>query len=197
MKTQYYAASSLDGFIADANDSLDWLFQFGDGPGEDYTEFIREVGAIAMGARTYEWILRHLEVSDGDQPQPWPYTQPVWVFTSRELPKIDGAVIHFVRGDVGPVHRQMAEAAEGKNVWLAGGGELVGQFHDRGLLDELFIQVAPVTLASGAPLLPRKIAFPPLQLLSAVTNEAGFVLLHYSVSQTHSFQGYDQSAAPE
>jgi dihydrofolate reductase len=56
-----------------------------------------------------------------------------------------------VNGEVRPVHRQMTAAASGKNIWLVGGGELVGQFHDYGLLDEIIVQIASVTLGGGAP----------------------------------------------
>src|SRR5687768_8342070 len=82
MKTQYYTAVSLDGYIADENHSLDWLFQFG---GEDptYNTFIKDVGAIAMGSSTYEWVLRNDLLADPDNPKPWPYSQPSWIFTSR------------------------------------------------------------------------------------------------------------------
>ena len=74
MKTQYYAATSLDGFIAGPNDDLDWLMQFGAGePGEEtsYPAFIREVGALAMGSATYEWMLRHhIRPAAGEPKQP-------------------------------------------------------------------------------------------------------------------------------
>jgi dihydrofolate reductase len=182
MKTIYYTAATLDGFIADPNHSLDWLFQFGDGEmTEDYPEFIAQVGALAMGPSTYEWILRHLLGPDADAPQAWPYEQPTWVFTSRSLPGVDGADIRFVKGDVGPVHAAMVEAAQGKNVWLVGGGELVGQFHDQGLLDELIVTIASVTIGAGKPLLPRLISRPPLRLLSAHAVGEAFVQLHYAV----------------
>ena len=177
MKTQYYTATSLDGFIADANNSLDWLMQLGDPPESSYGPFIADIGAMAMGSTTYEWVLKH-----GNVP-PWPYTQPTWVFSSRELPPIEGADIRFVRGDVRPVHAEMVAAANGKNVWVVGGGELAGQFHDAGLLDELIIQIAPVTLAGGAPLLPRRIAHPPLQLTS-VTQFGAFAELRYDVRRS-------------
>ena len=59
----------------------------------------------------------------------------------------------------------MRQAANGKNVWLVGGGDLVGQFHDQGLLDEIIVTVMPVFLGAGAPLLPRTIATPPLKLI--------------------------------
>jgi dihydrofolate reductase len=181
MKTQYYVASSLDGFIADSRNSLDWLLQFGDGEGSSYPDFIRQVGAIAMGSTTYEWILRHHVWIEADNPQPWPYEQPAWVFTSRSLPVVDDADIRFVRGDVRPVHQQMVAAAGGRNVWLVGGGELVGQFYDRGLLDELIVQVTSVTLGSGAPLLPRAITTPPLQLVSMAAFGDAFAELRYRV----------------
>lgn len=182
MKTQYYTASSLDGFIADRQNSLDWLFQFGEGEGStDYPDFIRDVGAIAMGSTTYEWILRHQIRPDADHPQPWSYQQPTWVFTSRSRPTVPGADIRFVRGDVRPVHEQMAAAAAGKNIWLMGGGELVGQFHDHGLLDEVIVFVASVTLGGGAPLLPRVITTPPLRLVSATALGTAFAQLRYEV----------------
>lgn len=183
MKTQYFTATSIDGFIADASNSLDWLFQFGGGPGEDYARFIEKVGAIAMGSTTYEWMLANEIYKDAEQPKPWPYKQPCWVFTSRTLRPVEGADIRFVQGDVKPVHAEMAKAADGANIWVVGGGELVGQFHDAGLLDEIFLGVAPVILGSGAPLLPRHMATPPLKLISAKTIEGAFLHLHYEVQR--------------
>lgn len=181
MKTQYYNASSLDGFIADAEHSLDWLFQFGDVPEGSYPQFLSEVGAIAMGSTTYEWILNHHKDENRKYPQTWVYQQPTWVFSSRALPVIEGADIHFVNGDVRPVHEEMARVAGNKNIWLVGGGDLVGQFFDRGLLNEIIVQFASVTLGSGAPLLPRAITNPPLKLLSATTYGTAFVELRYEV----------------
>lgn len=178
-RTQYYTASSLDGFIADPTHSLDWLFQFSDGPTDDYPEFIAAVGALVMGASTYEWILRHLATGDGSDG--WPYSLPTWVFTNRTLPRPDGADIRFVRGDVRPVHEEMLAEAGGRNLWIVGGGDLVGQFHDHGLLDELIVTIASVTLGAGMPLLPRRISDPPLHLTSATKYGSAFVQLRYEV----------------
>ncbi|HEV2711854.1 MAG TPA: dihydrofolate reductase family protein [Gaiellaceae bacterium] len=52
---------------------------------------------------------------------------------------------------------EMVAAAGGKNLWIVGGGDLAGQFADAGLLDEVIVYIAPVTLGSGAPLLPRRV----------------------------------------
>jgi dihydrofolate reductase len=75
----------------------------------------------------------------------------------------------------------MSRAAGERNIWLVGGGELVGQFYDAGLLDEIIVQVGSVTLGAGKPLLPRRIAFPPLSLISARAIGAGFAELRYHV----------------
>jgi ribosomal protein S18 acetylase RimI-like enzyme len=77
----------------------------------------------------------------------------------------------------------MVRAANGKNIWLVGGGGLVGQFYDHGLLDEIIAQVGSVTLGSGKPLLPRSITSPPLRLLSARAIGTGFAELHYAVQR--------------
>ena len=181
MKTQYYTATTIDGYLADDENSLDWLFQFGEVEGmeDDYPQFIDQVGAAAMGSTTYEWLIEHENLLKN--PEQWPYEIPIWVFSSRKLPGVDGAAIHFVQGDVASVHDDMVKAADGKNVWLVGGGDLVGQFHDQGLLDEIILSVAPVALASGAPLLPRRITEPPLKLVNVQKHDDGFAVLTYEV----------------
>jgi dihydrofolate reductase len=177
--TQYYTATTLDGFIADPDNSLDWLFTRArdeDGPG-NYGDFIAEVGALAMGSTTYEWILDHEFKGKDPAEWKWPYELPCWVFTHRELTVVPGASMQFVRGDVAPVHETMVEAAGGKNVWIVGGGDLVGQFADAGLLDEVLVGIAPVTLGAGAPLLPRRVEL----RLEDVGRNGDFVSARFSV----------------
>lgn len=182
MKTVYYTAATLDGFLADADHALDWLFQFEPPAGEDHHErFAERVGALAMGSQTYAWLLRHQVFPAGREPGPWPYAQPTWVFTSRTLRAVPGADVRFARGDVRPVHAAMTAAAGGRDLWVVGGGDLAGQFHDAGLLDELHVTLASVTLGAGMPLLPRRIVTPPLRLLSARQHGEGFVSLRYAV----------------
>ena len=135
-----------------------------------------------MGSTTYEWVADHTGFLTNASK--WEYTIPTWVFSSRELPSVEGPDIRFVSGDVVPVYEEMVRTANGRNVWLVGGGDLVGQFHDRGLLDEVIISVASVFLGAGAPLLPRKIVTPPLQLLEATPYGADFAMLRYAVRKT-------------
>jgi len=182
MKTIYYTAATLDGYIADENHSLDWLFQFGT---EDptYEEFIKDIGAIAMGSSTYEWVLKNDTFADPANPKPWVYSQPTWIFTSRTLPTVPNADIRFVKGDVRPVYDEIRQAANGKNLWLVGGGELVGQFHDHGLLDEMIITMTPVMLTKGAPLFTRRISKPPMEIVSVRHIPKDFVQLHLKVAK--------------
>lgn len=181
MKTQYYTATSLDGFIATEDDSLDWLFPLGDANATSYPAFIAEVGALAMGSTTYEWLLSHAEEVTAEVGSAWPYSMPAWVFSSRSLPTIPNADIRFVNGDVRTVHAAMRAAAGDKNVWIAGGGDLAGQFHDAGLLDEIIVQVGSVTLGKGKPLFPRRVTNPPLKLNSVTQLGPGLVELRYQV----------------
>ena len=180
MKTHYYTATSLDGFIATEDDSLDWLFPLGDLNDTGYPAFIADVGALAMGSTTYEWMLRNADKVAAETGSPWPYTQPAWIFSTRELSPIAGANMQFVRGDVRPVHAAMREAAGPKNIWIVGGGDLAGQFFDAGLLDELIIQVGSITLGRGKPLFPRRMVNP-LRLKSVRQVGTGLAELRYAV----------------
>lgn len=162
-KTRYYTATSLDGYIADQDNSLTWLFEVENG-GEtdaDFGDFFSRIGAMCMGATTYEWI----RANESDETWKSAYGDtPTWVFTHRDLPAVPGANLRFVSGDVEPVYREMVAAAGDKDIWVAGGGGLAGDFAEAGLLDELIVSVAPVTLGAGAPLLPRRILSDRLKL---------------------------------
>jgi len=184
-RTQYYTATSIDGFIADRDNSLDWLFQVDSGSGKEdrFSSFFAGVGAMAMGATTYEWVLEHEQLLDN--PGKWRQSYgavPCWVFTHRRLPLVPGADLVQAHGDVRSVHAQMSMAAEGKNIWLAGGGDLAGQFADHGLLDEIWLGIAPATLGAGAPLLPRRLLASDLTL-AEVECDGQFVFLAYHLTR--------------
>lgn len=184
-KTQYYTATSIDGFIADQDNSLDWLFEADRGSegADQFGEFFAAVGAMCMGATTYEWVLGHDRLMV--HPEKWrDYygDTPCWIFTHRDLPEVPGASLSFVSGDVEPVHTEMVAAAAGRNVWVVGGGELAGTFADRGRLDEIILSVAPVFLGSGAPLLPRRLLSSRVSLQEVVRHRQ-VVHLTYAVAQ--------------
>ena len=180
---KYYVASTLDGYIASESDSLDWLFALGSVPESSYPTFIADVGALAMGSSTYEWILRNAGAVAEQTGSAWPYSQPTWVFSHRSLPSIPGADIRFVRGNVADVVGEMRVAAKQKNIWVVGGGDLAGQFYDAGLLDELIVQIGSAILGRGKPLLPRQILSPVLRLISTQQMGTGMVELRYEIAK--------------
>ncbi|GAA1061261.1 dihydrofolate reductase family protein [Agromyces bracchium] len=157
-RIQYYVASSLDGFIADEHDGLEWLLQFGMADFTDhYERFFASVGALVLGATTYEWVLR-----EGGG---WPYGGlPTWVLTHRALEAPEGADIRLASGDVGAIADAAVAAAGDRNVWVVGGGPVAAQFLAAGRLDELLVTYMPVALGRGRPLLPVSDVTPVLSL---------------------------------
>ena len=177
----YNTATTLNGFLADDENSLSWLFTVSgaDEAEFDFSGFLAGIGALVMGSTTYEWILEHEKLVE--HPEKWPYRDIVsFVLSSRSLPEVAGADIRFRRGGIEAVWGELREAAGTRDIWLVGGGDLVGQFADAGHLDEIRVSVAPVTLTSGKPLLPRRIESDRLSLRSA-QQTGQFAELVYSV----------------
>lgn len=181
----FYTASTLNGFIADEEDSLDWLFAApgGEGGDADFQTFLSGIGVLVQGSTTYEWVVRQEDLLTS--PDKWPAyygARPTFVFTSRDLPAVEGADIRFVKGAVGDAWPAIREAAGDRDVWIVGGGDLAGQFADAGLLDEIRVSIAPAVLPAGKPLLPRRIGAETLTL-TGVRQAGAFAELTFSVGK--------------
>jgi dihydrofolate reductase len=185
MSVVYYAATTLDGYIAEEDDTIDWLTGYqGRYDGEDaapargYEEFYAGVGALVMGSVTYEWVVDHIGADD------WPYVgKPCWVLSSRELavPGGEGVDVRVVRGSVADRFDEMAASAGEGRLWVVGGGNVASQFADEGLLDEVEVTVVPVVLGGGKPLFERRLASGPMQLERAIPRASGMVELRFSI----------------
>ncbi|MDR7330240.1 dihydrofolate reductase family protein [Corynebacterium guangdongense] len=177
MDFHYYTAATLNGFLADEADSLQWLF---DVPGAAETEkgagqFLAGISTLVMGSHTYEWLLREMDLLDN--PGAWPYGgQKTFVFSSRDLPVPEGVDIEVVNGPVQSVIPEMTG-----EVWIIGGGDLAGQFLDAGALTTITLTLAPAFLATGKPLLPRNLFSDRLELTGA-TKKGQFVELAFDVT---------------
>jgi dihydrofolate reductase len=176
---------SLDGYIAESDDTLGWLTGYeGSFGGEraepmkgSYDAFYDGVGALVMGSATYEFVLHELDS--------WPYSgKPTWVLTSRDLPRptADGADVRIGPGSVPALYDEMIAAAGGRNLWVVGGGNVASQFADNGLLDELIVTVVPVVLGDGKPLFDNRLPGGPLQLTGTRPFDSGMVEVRYSVT---------------
>ena len=149
MATIYYTASSIDGYIVDDRESLDWLLTRNiDADGAfGYRAFSNSVGALVMGATTYEWIL-------ANDPDEWQYKQPTWVLTHRPDIVRAGDGVRAFDGAVTELHPQLVQAAGYQDVWVVGGGDAAAQFAHAGLIDEMIVSYAPCTLGTGGRLMP-------------------------------------------
>lgn len=183
-RTIFLTASTLNGFLADENDSLAWLFAVpgGDSGADAFDRFLAGVGVLVQGASTYRWVLEHEDLVA--HPEKWPAyygERPTFVFTTRALPAVPGADIRFVSGSVAEHWDAIRDAAGDRDVWVVGGGDLAGQFLDAGHLDEIVVTFAPATVAAGKPLLPRDIGADRLALVE-VAQRGPFAELRYRVS---------------
>jgi dihydrofolate reductase len=191
--TVYYCASSLDGYIAEADDSLSWLLDYEGtfeheaaepGPmseGGGYEGFYEGVRGLVAGSVTYEWILDHLDVADGGH---WPYRgKPCWVLSSRELrlPEGEGVDVRIANASIGELYDEMADAAGDGVLWVVGGGGVASQFADEGRLDEVNVTVVPVVLGAGKRLFERPLPTGSLQLIGTRIFKNGMVELRYEI----------------
>ena len=182
----YYTAATFDGFIADRSDSLDWLFAVPDAAEAEagIDSFMDRIGVLVEGSTTYQWVVDHDQLLE--HPEKWVQfyaNRPTFVFTSRTLVAVPGADIRFRSGDIVDTWAEIVAAAGEKDVWVVGGGDLAGQFADAGLLDEIVLSVAPVTLGSGRALLPRRLESNRLTL-EGVRRVGQFAELTYSVDNS-------------
>lgn len=179
----YCTASTLDGFLADDADSLDWLLNVPGAEGAGaFARFLDGVGALVMGSTTFEWVYRHENLHE--HPERWhaAYAErPAFVFSSREVAPVAGADIRHLHGPVSSHVADFEAAAAGRDVWIVGGGDLAGQFADVGRLDRIIVTYAPALLGAGRPLLPRRLDFTRLRI-EETSMDGPFAQITLSVS---------------
>ncbi|MCW2973988.1 MAG: deaminase [Thermoleophilia bacterium] len=175
-RLQYFVATSIDGFLAADDHGLDWLLQFDFAEFQPrYDAFRTNIGALVMGARTYEFI-----VAQGIDA--WTYgATPCWVMTHGEHPVPDGADVTFVEDDAASVFRAATAAAGDLDVWLVGGGDVAAQFARTGLIDDLVVTIVPVLLGSGKRLHPDVSVLEPMHLVDTHRFASGAIELRYEV----------------
>ncbi len=168
-----YIATSLDGYIADANGGLDWL-QMVPNPKKDdlgFSEFMDDIDAILMGRNTYEVVL--------GMSTPWPYDKPLFVYSSSltKVPKELEGKVFILEG----TPKQVIDTLNGKGyqrIYIDGGKTIQGFLREE-LIDELVISRMPILLGGGVPLfgdLPQPQEF---QLVSSKTLLGEIVVSRY------------------
>jgi len=161
-----YIATSLDGYIARLDESVEWLFMDGD---YGYEAFYASIDTVLLGRKTYAQILGF-----GDYPYP---DKQNYVFTrSSDLPQAEG--VEFVAADLASFVRDL-KTQPGRNIWLVGGAEIVAELMKHDLVDEFVISVHPIVLGDGIPLFLTGLETVELEFVSVKTYESGLVQLTY------------------
>ena len=151
-----FIATSLDGYIADSNDGIDWLHEIPNPEQLDmgFADFMAETDALVMGRKTFETVCG-FDVE-------WPYSKPVFVWSSRlsGIPEELTDKAFLVKGSVRQVLKQVHD--RGHFRLYIDGGSVIQSFLHEDLIDEMVITTIPVLLGGGIPLfgaLKRKLNF--------------------------------------
>jgi dihydrofolate reductase len=160
-----YIATSLDGFIAKKDGSVDWLSSFDEDYG--YEEFLSSIDTIIMGSKTYQQVLSFGE---------WPYKGlKTFVFTHQKLK--DDKNVEFISGSI-PKAITGIKKQSTKNIWLVGGGNLITEFVKQKLIDEFQIFIMPLFLGAGIPILQESVKMNSLKYSKSKSYKSGVIELH-------------------
>jgi dihydrofolate reductase len=176
-----HMATSLDGFIARKDGSVDWLetsdrFEGGDTMAPEFVEeFLKTIDCYVMGSRTYETALDFQTKGLG-----WSYgDKPTFVLTSRELRKARDSV-EFYSGELALLVEERLKP-NFRSIWFVGGGAVSGECLRLGLADEVRYSIMPILIGNGISFcdgLGKDVA---LHLVEVKTYENGMVALRYEV----------------
>lgn len=166
-RVKLFIATSLDGFIARPDGSVDWLFTDGD---FGMKAFFASVDTALMGRKTHDQM-----VAWG---MPEGYRGLANYVFSRSRRADDGVPVRLVTGDLAGFVRGL-KRQPGKDLWLVGGAGLVDGFREHDLIDDVILSVHPVLLGDGIPLFPDRHPSLPLELERCVEYERGLVQLWY------------------
>jgi dihydrofolate reductase len=168
-----YIACSLDGYISEPNDKLDFLSMV-EQEGEDYgyVDFVKSVDAVIMGRKTYDIVMA---MGIG-----FPHAdKETYIITRTEKPS-EGSV-NFYTGNLNDLVQQL-KSKEGKNIYCDGGAEIVNELLRLQVFDELVVSIIPVLLGSGTKLFQEGIPKKNLKLISSKSFEKGLVQLRYALN---------------
>ncbi|MGX7198195.1 dihydrofolate reductase family protein [Enterococcus olivae] len=139
-KIVFYGAISLDGFLADEQDNLQWLFDTDLAGVSTYEAFEKNIDTVVMGRVTYEETTKMLEE------EPFYLGKEKIIFSRTKNEKIEEG--YFTSEN--PVNvLQELQKKNGKDIWIVGGGGLLSELIEADLIDEYWIQIAPVLLGKG------------------------------------------------
>jgi len=172
MQCSVFIATSLDGYIARPDGSIDWLSAVQvDGEDYGYARFAETVDVIVLGRNTYDVVLGFAA---------WPYAgKRAIVMTNHPANSRHGE--EFYAGAAADLVRRLA--AEGARRVYIDGGVVIQQFRNAGLIDDLTISIIPVVLGEGIPLFAAGASEGRLTLVDVQSWPSGLVQLRYRLPE--------------
>lgn len=168
-------ATSADGYIARPDGGVEWLDRPRPAGNYGMSAFFESIDTVLWGRKTYDVALRFT----GGKGVARGLRVKNYVF-SRRPPKSHTSDVEFVRESI-PSFAKRLRATPGKDIWMMGGGELIGSFLDAGEIDEFVIHVIPTLIGEGIPLIAPRYRLVRLMLLSTRRFPDGVVRLHYAL----------------
>lgn len=150
----FYGCMTLDGYLADKNNEIDWLHELGTVEETTYSQFYNQMDILVMGRKTFD------EINEMDNLEAFYGATKNYVFTHQNMVK--SALFEFMTGDI--VDFILSLPSE-KNVWIVGGNSLIAPLLNNHLIDKMYLQVAPVLLGEGVSLFTQKEGKQVFQLL--------------------------------
>ena len=170
-------ATSADGYIARSDGSVDWLNRPRTAGDYGMAEFFKSIDTILWGRKTYDMTLGMSKKGGGFGSKIKNY-----VFT-HDPPRSRSSKIEFVNEPIIDFAMRL-RSLPGKDVWMMGGGGVIGSFLDAGELDEFIIHVIPIFIGEGIPLIAPHKRNVELSLLSPPhAYQDGVVRMHYGVKK--------------
>jgi dihydrofolate reductase len=171
-------ATSADGFIARTDGSFDWLDRPSPEGNYGMDEFYKSIDTILWGRKTCDMAIEFQK--KGVAESAFDTTVKNYVFTRGAVPSAAPAGLEYVKEPIKAFATRLRET-EGKDIWMMGGGGIIGSFLDEGEIDEFMISVIPVFIGEGIPLLGPGRRTIPLKLISSTKFDDGVLSLHYDV----------------
>lgn len=188
----YLTATSLDGYLATPDHSLQWLFDVPE-PVPDIAPQLAHVTVQVMGANTYRWLLTHNTTNTNYDAFTGKIT---YVVTHGDLPSPPNANIRTISGDIAQHLPHIRQTAGTGDVWVMGGGDIAAQFYQANALNTLIVSITPVTLGNGLPLMTAHIPSQNLHL-DTVEHVGQFIHATYTVSTFSAAEDTTQSEPKE
>ncbi len=182
-KVVLYIATSLDGFIAKLDGSVDWLGEPSPDQDYGYGALLQRIDTTLMGRTTFEQVLTFGDFPYKDK-ENWVFSRDSYFVDNQlETDLYKNKIVKICTHDAA-ARVATLKAQTGKDIWLVGGGILNTTLLNAGLIDEMIISICPIILGNGIPLFSREADLKKMQLQHTESYPTGYIQMTYSIQNS-------------